>query len=344
MSARQDMTTLGTLAAAGKLRLLYVLGTPRSNSTVVCRLLGERLDGAVYEPAMPNSGNPLGHFAKLLLTAYSAAREKAGADRPIVLAVKDLDGFLTPEMSDFILVASAHIVFTIRDPALQYPSLSRQFVEEFSPLFRIRSTLRHPIEQNWFLWHMLRWLPRFWGLTRDELGPGQNLLRAAAAGFNYASWLGQADHLESARIALAAERITILDASLSRLYPRETTGMLASIADACAAAPVQSESREFAGHSRMAANSHWANEARAGGDIKPLSLDAGRRFDDPAAAAFAAKVSASLYPQYLSAFFDPSHRQLAEARQRGLPPGAPASLRLLVEASDSAEAGRTFAF
>lgn len=332
------MAEINSLAESGELRLVYVLGVPRSNSTVVCRLIGEELDGTIYEPAMPSSADPLRHYARLIRRAYDVARARAGGRR-VVLAVKDLDGFVTDEMFEFILNAADHVVFTIRDPAAQYPSLSRQFVEEFSPLYRIRSTLRHPIEQNFFLWHMIRWMPRFWRMTREELGAGENMLRAGAAGFNYASWRDQARHIEGVRRALGDSRSTILDAGLSRLFPQETNEELADIAKQFAAGP-PAAATEIAGHSRMERNSHWADEARAGGKLKPLGRSDGKPFTDPDAIEFARRVSATLYPQYLKTFYDPLHRQLRLARKQGLTDRAPKGLRLLVDAGNPAEASR----
>lgn len=338
MGASRDIAEIKMLADSGELRLVYVLGVPRSNSTVVCRLIGERLDGIVYEPAMPSSASPLRHYARLIRQAYDVAKAKTG-DRGVVLAVKDLDGFVTDEMFDFILAAAEHIVFTIRDPAAQHPSLSRQFVEEFSLLYRIRSTLRHPIEQNFFLWHMTNWMPRFWQMAHEELGSGQQPLRAAVAGFNYASWRAQARHIESARRVLGEEGVTILDAGLSRLFPQETGEELAGIARSAGGGGAGSAT-EIAGHSRMERDSHWAGEARAGGKLKPLGGSDGTPFSDPDANEFARRVSATLYPQYLESFYDPLHRQLRSAREAGLPDRSPHSLRQLVEAGNSAEAGR----
>lgn len=339
MPKRPPFAELERLVAAGRLRLVYVLGVPRSNTTVVCRLLGERLDGAVYEPAMPNSVNPRRHYARTILAAYHAARAGAG-ERPVVLAVKDLDGFVTEELFEFVLGATVHLIFTIRDPLLQHASLSRQFVTEFSPLHRIRSTMRYPVEQTLFLWQLLEWLPRYWRLARAELGGSLNPLRAAVAGFNYSSWRAQAAHLERARARFAPERIAIFDAGLMRLYPHETNAELEAIAAAHAGAEPGLPSAEIPGHTRMRAESHWAEEARAGGHIKPLTPDALATLGDPAADAFARRVADTLYPQYVASFFDPLHRQRTAVR--GKPAGAeiPEALRELMEADDANEAAR----
>lgn len=339
MPDRSPFAELERLVAAGRLRLVYVLGVPRSNTTVVCRLLGERLDGAVYEPAMPNSVNPRRHYARTILAAHHAARAGAG-DRPVVLAIKDLDGFVTDELFEFVLSAAEHLVFTIRDPLLQHASLSRQFVTEFSPLHRIRSTMRYPIEQTFFLWQLLEWLPRYWRLARAELGGGLNPLRAAVAGFNYSSWRAQAAHLERARAKFEPRRITIFDAGLMRLFPDETNTELEAIAATYASVEAGPPSAEIPGHTRMRAESHWAEEARAGGEIKPLTPNALTTLGDPAADAFARRVAATLYPQYLASFFDPLHRQRTAVR--GKPVGAeiPGALGTLMEADSADDATR----
>ncbi|HUV32131.1 MAG TPA: hypothetical protein VMW31_01050 [Devosiaceae bacterium] len=347
MTAPDPLAALCDLAAAGRLRLVYVLGVPRSNTTIVCRLLGRRLDGAVYEPAMPSARTPLRHYARAIKSVYAAARAAIPDDRPVVLAVKDLDGFLNDEMFGFALAASCHMVFTTRDPALQYLSLERQFAKEFSPLHRVRSSLRHPVEQHWFFMHALRWLPRFWRLARAELGGGLNPLRTAVAGFGYSSWRLQAGHIARARAALGAESMTIFDAGLMRLFPAEANSALDAIAAACARSALGTELSdigplELESHSRMAANSHWARQARAGGGIAPLSA-AGDLPASASSAAFARKVSASLYPQYVQTFFDPANRQLEAVRQRPIPRDAPPGLRTLLQAGGPAAAARRLA-
>lgn len=339
MPSRDPMTALQSLIGEGRLRFVYVLGVPRSNTTVICRLLGERLDGAVYEPAMPNSLDPNRHYAETILAAYRGGRAAAG-DRPSVLAVKDLDGFLTDRMFEIVLAGAEQLIFTVRDPLLQHASLSRQFVTEFSPLQRIRSTLRYPIEQALFLWQLLHWLPGYWRLARAELGGSLNPLRAGVAGFNYSSWRAQAAHLERAKTRLDPDRIAIFDAGLMRLFPEKTNAELEAIAAAHAHPEPGAPAAEISGHTRMRAESHWAEEARAGGDIKPLTADALAMLGDPAADAFARRVADTLYPQYLSCFFDPLHRQRIALRGAPLDAKVPRALRALLQADDADMAAR----
>ncbi len=74
---------LGQLVRSGELRFVYVLGLARSSSTIVCRLLGARLDGAVYEPATPAALGRRRHFARTILKAYDGARARIGSGRPV---------------------------------------------------------------------------------------------------------------------------------------------------------------------------------------------------------------------------------------------------------------------
>ena len=61
---------LFALVDSGALRFVYVLGMARSSSTILCKLLGASLDGAVYEPATPAKLDRRLHYADTILKAY----------------------------------------------------------------------------------------------------------------------------------------------------------------------------------------------------------------------------------------------------------------------------------
>lgn len=348
MTVTDPFAAIERLADEGALRVVYVLGVPRSNSTIVCRLIGEHLDGAVYEPALPNTGNPARHYAETILDAYDSAREHIGDGRPVALAIKDLDGFVTDRMFAFALDAAEHIVFTTRDPLMQHASLSRRFVDEFAPKHRFVTSLRHPVEEHHFLWNTVGLLPRFWRLTRNELGRGRQMLRAAVAGFNYLSWRAQASHLAAARRRLGSESVTIMDAALMRLDPDVTVAELAAIAESARDVPAEPAPAglpgggEHAGHTRMTTESHWAREALASNSIKPVGPDERFPLTGPAAV-FARDVAATLYSQYAETVLDPLDRQLAALRAKSVGRDLPSGLKAVLDARDTADAAARLA-
>ncbi|WP_035872521.1 hypothetical protein [Cucumibacter marinus] len=337
MDVSTSITDLQSLVTSGRLRIAYVLAVPRSNSTLVCRLLGARLDGAVYEPAMPNSRDPMEHYGRTILTAYEQARARIEEDRPVTLVVKDLDGFIEQGHLDFIAENAHEVIFTIRDPGPQHLSLVNQFIHEFSPLQRLYAHTRYPVEHFWFTIHTLSWVKRYWRLAGRELGNiWRHPWRAAVAGFNFSSWRNQSNHLETLRERLGKDRITIFDAGVMRLMPKETEQMIDDIAHRLSNhAHPPGEILEVAGHSRMKRGSKWAAEARSAHAVKPFRPDrqgVGRARPN----AYALAVADALYPQYLDTFFDPAHTQRRIAHEREFSGTIQPELARLIEA-DRAE-------
>jgi hypothetical protein len=245
---------LDQLIRSGQLRFVYVLGLARSSSTIVCRVLGGRLDGAVYEPATPAALDRRRHFARTILSAYDRARARVGEGRPVALAIKDLSLFLDDPAFEAVAARASHIVFTVREPAAQFASLRRQLAHEFSPLERVDAVLRHPFEALWMAGYFLVYGRRFIAEARAALGPGPPH-RLAMAGWNLRSYA----NLER-QMALFDVPTTLLDADTLRRDPARAEALLAAIA--APLAPVGPRANvEIAAHSRMLPRSKWAAEA-----------------------------------------------------------------------------------
>jgi hypothetical protein len=265
MLRRDSLETLDGLISNGDLRLVYVIGIARSNSTVVCRLLGERLDGVVYEPAGPAALDPAGHYARVLMGAYRKARKtRAG---PVTLVVKDISLFLDETLFAFIAKHAAHVVFTIRDPQSAHQSLVRQFAQEFKPLQRVEAVVNEPFEALWMAVNFAVQVPRLSRLA-DTAHPGfaAPWYRRAMGGWTIESWR----RLAAQFAALDPSRVTVLDAGETRGSPKLATQALAGIAQALMPRG-RTPMIEAAAHSRMYKRSSWAAEARTSTSIKPLA-------------------------------------------------------------------------
>lgn len=296
---------LTSLARSGALRLVYVIGVARSNSTVVCRLLGQRLDGAVYEPAMPVTRTPLLHWAEIILSAYEQARATRPGSAPVALAVKDLSLFVSEPIFQFVRAHAAEIVLTIRDPLHQFPSLVNQMKHEFSVRNRIDAVLRNPIEVGWLAWYMLKLAPG-WVRATQQLN-GRNPLEiplAAIGGWNLKSWSNIARHA-----AELGDRVTILDAGLMRAFPDEASAILQAIAHRVAPHSPGSN-LEIAAHTRMLPRSKWANEALASTTIKPAGPVVARVPKGP----FETRLLAEVQPAYTNLFTSPQNALLPLAQ------------------------------
>lgn len=255
---------LDQLVGSGELRFIYVLGLARSSSTIVCRVLGSRLDGAVYEPATPVALDRPRHYARTILRAYDAARKRIGGDRPIALAIKDLSLFLDEPVFERVAAQAHHIVVTVREPASQFASLRRQLAQEFSPLQRIDAVVRYPFEALWMAWYFLVYGRQFMAEAKSALGPGAPH-RLAMAGWNLRSF----SNLER-QLAMFDTPVTVIDAGTLRRDPAEAGALL----DAIAAPLVPRGPRadvEIAGHSRMLPRSKWAAEALSSQGISPAA-------------------------------------------------------------------------
>lgn len=265
---RDPFDELEHLAGSGALRLAYVIGVARSNSTLVARLLGRGCDAIVYEPALPASPRGRAHYAQTLLQAYGRARGAAG-DRPVTLVVKDLSLFLDAGMIDFIDRHAQQVVFTIREPEDQHASLVRQFAQEFSIPQRIDAVIRHPLEVAVFLFQLLRLGPMYGGIARAVLPPGtMGPAGRAMAGWNILSWRRLAAQVE--RLSAQPGRCTIFDAAQMRVAPEIATASLNQIASRFS--PAQpGQPIEIAAHSRMRPRSAWAKEALGSDRIKPAT-------------------------------------------------------------------------
>ncbi len=256
---------LSRLVESGQLRFVYVIGVARSSSTILCKMLGAALDGAVYEPATPAAFNRQRHFAATILKAYDRARRQIGPGRPVALAIKDLSLFVDDPAFVSIMTRAAHVVFSIRHPVAQQASLKRQLAQEFSPLQRVDAVLRYPFEALWMAWYFLIYGRRFVREASALLGYAfVRLPRLAMAGWNLESWRNMEAQIE----ALGAVPITVLDADELRRNPQATETLLAAIAASIAPAG-QRSAIEVPGHSRMLPRSKWAAEALASDGIKP---------------------------------------------------------------------------
>lgn len=269
MRSERATERLGRLAAEGRLRFTYVVALARSNSTIVCRLLGRALDGAVYEPATPAARSRDQHWARTILRAYDLVREGQQSERPVCLAIKDLSVFLTPAQLDFVAAHAAHVVFTIRDPARQHASLKRQLRREFTLRQRIAALKGNDLEIFWYLWHGVGFATAFARAAAKLAGWSRKLPQLIAAGWTLTGWTTLVDFLDR----IPPDRRTILDADAMRADPEAVAEALADLArtlsEEPAAAPV-----EVSGHHRMQPGSAWAAEALTSSTIKPL--DAGR--------------------------------------------------------------------
>lgn len=256
---------LTRLVASGELRFVYVIGVARSSSTIVCRMLGAALDGAVYEPATPAAFDRQGHFARTILRAYDRARRQIGHGRPVTLAIKDLSLFLDDPAFLAVVAQAAHVVFTVRHPRAQQASLSRQLAQEFAQLQRIDAVVRHPFEALWMACSFLSYGRRFVRDAAAQLGRTTGgMPRLAMAGWNLQSWR----NMEAQIAALAAVPMTILDADHLRHDPGATEALLAGIAAGIAPAGPRT-SVEISAHSRMLPRSRWAAEALSSRRIMP---------------------------------------------------------------------------
>jgi hypothetical protein len=258
---------LRNLAASGELRFVYIIGVARSNSTIVCRMLGEQLDGAVYEPATPCSASPPRHFAEVILKAYRRARRKVPAGQPVALAIKDLSLFVDDDILAFVTSYAKHIVFTVREPRAQHASLSRQLYQEFAPMQRVDAVVRHPFEAFWMAWYFLVLGRRYVATAVEQFGRSAGRLhRLAIAGWNLTSWRNIAHQFQ----ANHKTPVTVFDATQMRRDPNAAMLAMGAIAANTKTAN-GSALIEVAGHSRMLRRSKWAAEALSSAAIKPLA-------------------------------------------------------------------------
>jgi hypothetical protein len=268
---------------AGQLRFVYVLGLARSGSTIVCRMLGAALDGAVYEPATPARLDRGRHYAGTILRAYDEARGQIGSDRPVALAIKDLSLFIDDRSFVATLAKAAHVVVTVREPAAQQASLKALLAHEFSPWQRIEIIFRYPYEALGMAWYFLVYGRDFVREASSRFGFGLlKIHRLAMAGWNLLSWR----NLEAQLAALGDVPVSVLDADAMRLRPADTEAELRRIASSIAPADAQAQV-EIAGHCRMLQHSKWAAEALSSTGIKAAD---GERRKPPPPDAFDAKL------------------------------------------------------
>ncbi|HZY68438.1 MAG TPA: hypothetical protein VFE52_07615 [Devosia sp.] len=281
---------LGRLVETGELKFVYVLGLARSSSTIVCRMLGTALDGAVFEPATPVSPDRRGHYARTILRAFGKARKAIGSDRPVSLAIKDLSLFLDDPLFLETAAAASHVVFTVREPVAQYASLRRQLAGEFAFAQRVDAVLRHPFEALWMAWYFVLCGRSFIAETRAALpGTTAPLHRLATAGWNLRSFVNMERQIE--KLGVPA---TVLDAGWLRQDPAGAEALLRRIA-----APIARRGRradvEVPGHSRMLPRSRWAAEALAS---RHITAATGRTAPPPAPDAFDAALLARVAEPY----------------------------------------------
>ena len=259
---------LERLARDGDIRLGYVIGPARTNSTVVARLFGRHADAVIYEPALPVS--PIGreHYARTLLAAYRRLRRQV-VGRPVDLVVKDLSLFVDPGMLDFIDEHAARVVVTIREPAAQHASLVRQMRHEFSIPQRIDALMRYPVEVTMLLLAWIRLGPQFGRTAKRVLGPGvMGPAGRAIAGWNIESWQKLEAQLQ--RLSCRTDRCTILDASQMRQAPDAAAAVLDDLAQQMGFCS-KGTPLEIAAHSRMRPRSAWAQQALRSVRIEPQS-------------------------------------------------------------------------
>lgn len=312
MSLPASLTKLQSLVSAGELRMLYIIGVPRSNTTVLGRILGRHLDGAVLEPAVPNTARPLRTYAERILEAFEAARRTSRHEGPIALAVKDISNFLSAPMLDFILTESAHVVFAIREPATQYQSLARRMSMELESPDRYKRSLQTPAESFWMAVHFTRMWPDAWRQApkRTDGGP-RGYRRATASGTDVACWRALTGQFAAASARRRPEEITVIDAGLSRLFPDLAGAELATVAasvrskEALTAAGV-----EVAANSMMEASSHWATQAHAADRILPMPPEGESGLPRSELDHWLNQIMRELDPHYVRLFYDPAHRLL----------------------------------
>ena len=325
---------LAALCEGGDLRFVYIVGVARSNSTVVCKVLGDRLDGAVYEPATPVAVHLHNHYARTILKAYDAARSGKAERDPVLLAIKDLSLFIDDEVFALVLRYAAHIVFTVRDPLTQHPSLVKQFKTEFSLRNRINALVRWPVETCLLGYYMLTLGTGYFADASRAFGVSvAKLLLLPIAGWTLTSWQNVVAQFDKARAKLGAARVTVLDAGLMRLLPEAATQELDAIArEMRGERPKTTTPVDLAAHSRMFPDSAWADEARRSSTIKPLSGgNTPRRPKDT----FEESLLAEFYPDYGHLFFDATNTLLPMARSGVAQAGAEQFSHLLDE--DSAQ-------
>jgi hypothetical protein len=316
MSLPASLTKLQSLVSAGELRMLYIIGVPRSNTTVLGRILGRHLDGAVLEPAVPNTARPLRTYAERILEAFETARQTSGRRGPVTLAVKDISNFLGEPMLEFILTASAHIVFAIREPAAQYQSLARRMSMELESPDRYKRSMQTPAESFWMAVHFTRMWPDAWRQApkRTDGGP-RGYRRATASGTDVACWRALTRQFDAAATARKPDEITVIDAGLSRLFPDLAAAELATIAagvsseETLAAAGV-----EVAANSMMEASSHWATQAHAADRILPMPAKGESGLPRTGLDHWLNQIMRELDPHYVRLFYDPAHRLLQRVR------------------------------
>ncbi len=261
---------LFALVDSGALRFVYVLGMARSSSTILCKLLGASLDGAVYEPATPAKLDRRLHYAETILKAYDEARARIGAERPVTLAIKDLSLFVDEPDFTSLVARAAHVVFSVRHPVAQQASLKRQLAQEFSIPQRIDAIFNHPYEALWMAWYFLVYGRQFVREASGLLGYRfTRLHRLAMAGWNLRSWR----NMETQIAALGDTPMTLVDADELRRDPVAAEALLKTIASAIAPQGPRA-AIEVSGHSRMLPRSKWAAEALSSTGIRPTATTA----------------------------------------------------------------------
>lgn len=339
MTVSSSLTELQQLATGGALRFVYILGVPRANTTVLCRLIGQRLHGAVYEPALPNTAFPAAAYSRKILAAYRAVRASVPRSEPVTLAIKDLSALMTDRQRDFALDLAAHVVFAIREPTLQHASYVRQLLAEFDASNRWKALARTPWETTMYGLHFGRRWPRYRRLSKQRFGIGwSEYRRMTAAGSNLDFWRSLAAHFVEAVRRLPEQRITVIDAGLSRLMPEAAEAQLDEITAAIAPhrRPGQ-DSLDIAGHSLMRSDSAWAAEAMSAKKLKGFTAPDEVRspvedFDE-----WLPRMAGALYPHYLQMFYHPTHRLRRRFGELGadLPEEARAPMGHLLEAADA---------
>lgn len=306
---RPELVELARRVSRGELRLIYVLGVPRANTTVLCRLLGRRVHGAVYEPALPNSAFPSTAYGVKILAAADLVRRQLPAGETAVLAVKDMSALMRPAERDFVLDHSAHVVFAIREPVAQHDSYARQMLMEFSAGNRLRAFLAAPWETTMYGLHFGKRLVAYRRLARERLGVDwQVFRRATSAGANIEFWQELSAHFAMALTRLPVHRISVIDAGLSRLEPEAAEAELDAIAGPHMPGTRVERPVDYAGHTMMKSASPWAGEAMRAERMlaaspAPRAASPYKDFDS-----FLPKIAGSLYPIYLDLFFHPTHR------------------------------------
>jgi hypothetical protein len=256
---------------------------------------------------VPAALDPLGHYARVIMSAYRKARKTRPG--PIRLAVKDISLFIDEPIFAFIARHAAHIVFTIRDPEEAHRSLVRQFGHEFKPLQRADAVINEPFEALWMAVNFAVQVPRL-ARVADTAHPGfaAPWYRRAMGGWSLESWR----KLGAQFASLDPARVTVLDADEMRRAPKAATEALAAIGRRLmpqGRAPMV----EIPAHSRMYRRSKWAAEARVSTAIKPAAVKAAAA---PASQPFEAQLCDGVAPIYralLASSANPLRRQRAPA-------------------------------